>query len=76
MGLRDGAEFAEQLAWMRAFIDRELIPLEPIFDELPAGRVARGQAAPAGPGQGAGPVGRLPRPEARRRAGSVSSSWP
>jgi acyl-CoA dehydrogenase len=30
-------EFAEQLAWMRAFIDRELIPLEPIFDQLPAG---------------------------------------
>jgi len=29
------AEFAGQLAWMRAFIDRELIPLEPIFDELP-----------------------------------------
>ena len=29
-------EFEEQLAWMRAFIDRELIPLEPIFDELPA----------------------------------------
>ena len=28
--------FEEQLAWMRAFIDRELIPLEPIFDELPA----------------------------------------
>ena len=28
-------EFEEQLAWMRAFIDRELIPLEPIFDELP-----------------------------------------
>ena len=29
-------EFEEQLAWMRAFIDRELIPLEPIFDELAA----------------------------------------
>src|SRR5437870_13588097 len=29
-------EFEEQLAWMRAFIDRELIPLEPIFDQLPA----------------------------------------
>ena len=28
-------EFAEQLAWMRSFIDRELIPLEPVFDELP-----------------------------------------
>src|SRR6266540_3204177 len=28
-------EFEEQLAWMRAFIDRELIPLEPIFDRLP-----------------------------------------
>ena len=27
------AEFAGQLAWMRACIDRELIPLEPIFDE-------------------------------------------
>ena len=30
-------EFAEQLAWMRSFIDRELIPLEPVFDELPTG---------------------------------------
>ncbi len=28
-------EFEAKLAWMRAFIDRELIPLEPIFDELP-----------------------------------------
>lgn len=28
-------EFAEQLAWMRSFVDRELIPLEPVFDELP-----------------------------------------
>ncbi|MFC1402148.1 MULTISPECIES: acyl-CoA dehydrogenase family protein [Streptacidiphilus] len=28
-------EFAEQLAWMRSFIDHELIPLEPVFDELP-----------------------------------------
>ena len=28
-------EFEEQLAWMRSFIDRELIPLEPVFDELP-----------------------------------------
>ncbi len=27
--------FAPQLAWMRAFIDRELIPLEPVFDQLP-----------------------------------------
>ena len=29
-------EFEEQLVWMRAFVDRELIPLEPIFDHLPA----------------------------------------
>ena len=29
-------EFEEQLVWMRGFIDRELIPLEPIFDRLPA----------------------------------------
>src|SRR3954449_6165901 len=29
-------EFEAKLAWMRAFIDRELIPLEPIFDTLPA----------------------------------------
>ncbi len=29
-------EFAEQLGWMRAFIDAELIPLEPIQSELPA----------------------------------------
>jgi alkylation response protein AidB-like acyl-CoA dehydrogenase len=27
-------EFAEQLAWMRTFIDAELVPLEPIYDEL------------------------------------------
>src|SRR6202022_1233413 len=29
-------EFSEKLAWMRAFIDRQLIPLEPVFDRLPA----------------------------------------
>jgi len=29
------AEFAEQLAWMRQFIDTQLIPLEPIYDGLP-----------------------------------------
>src|SRR5258708_34294558 len=29
-------EFEEQLVWMREFIDRELIPLEPLFDDLPA----------------------------------------
>ena len=29
-------EFAEQLAWMREFIDGEVIPLEPILGELPA----------------------------------------
>jgi alkylation response protein AidB-like acyl-CoA dehydrogenase len=28
-------EFEQQLAWMRSFVDRELIPLEPVFDELP-----------------------------------------
>jgi len=28
-------EFEEDLAWMRAFIDREVIPLEPLFDQLP-----------------------------------------
>ena len=27
-------EFEEQLEWMRAFIDSELIPLEPILEEL------------------------------------------
>src|SRR3979409_2580842 len=27
-------EFAEQLAWMRTFIDAELVPLEPIYDQL------------------------------------------
>ncbi|MCU1398150.1 MAG: Acyl-CoA dehydrogenase, partial [Acidimicrobiales bacterium] len=29
-------EFEDKLAWMRGFIDRELIPLEPIYDQLPA----------------------------------------
>ncbi len=29
-------EFEAQLQWMRSFIDRELIPLEPILDHLPA----------------------------------------
>jgi alkylation response protein AidB-like acyl-CoA dehydrogenase len=29
-------EFAEQLVWMREFIDGEVIPLEPILGELPA----------------------------------------
>jgi acyl-CoA dehydrogenase len=28
-------EFEEQLQWMRSFVDTELIPLEPIFRELP-----------------------------------------
>jgi acyl-CoA dehydrogenase len=28
-------EFEEKLVWMRAFIERELIPLEPVFDQLP-----------------------------------------
>src|SRR6516162_1688524 len=28
-------EFAEQLRWMREFIDSQLIPLEPIYDRLP-----------------------------------------
>ncbi|MCU1388481.1 MAG: bbsG2, partial [Ilumatobacteraceae bacterium] len=28
-------EFEEKLAWMREFIDRELIPLEPIYDQIP-----------------------------------------
>ena len=28
-------EFEAQLEWMRAFIDTELIPLEPIYDRLP-----------------------------------------
>ena len=28
-------EFEEDLAWMRAFIDREIIPLEPLFDSCP-----------------------------------------
>ena len=29
-------EFAAQLQWMREFIDTQLIPLEPIYDQLPA----------------------------------------
>ena len=29
-------EFQEQLDWMREFIDSEIIPLEPVLDELPA----------------------------------------
>ncbi|MGR7000119.1 acyl-CoA dehydrogenase family protein [Yinghuangia aomiensis] len=29
-------EFAAQLAWMRGFVDDHLIPLEPVFDELPS----------------------------------------
>jgi alkylation response protein AidB-like acyl-CoA dehydrogenase len=28
-------EFQEQLDWMRAFIDAEIVPLEPIMDEIP-----------------------------------------
>jgi len=28
-------EFAEKLSWMRDFIDSEVIPLEPILDEIP-----------------------------------------
>ena len=28
-------EFEEQLAWMRAFIDDELVPLEPILTSCP-----------------------------------------
>jgi acyl-CoA dehydrogenase len=30
------AEFASQLSWMRSFIDGEIVPLEPVLDELPA----------------------------------------
>ena len=63
-------EFEEQLVWMRAFIDRELIPLEPIFDELPPDEWKAVKAPSAGPGQSAGAVGCLPRPEARRRRAS------
>ena len=29
-------EFQEQLDWMREFIDSEIVPLEPVLDELPA----------------------------------------
>ena len=50
-------EFEEQLEWMRTFIDRELIPLEPIFDQLPAEEWQAGQAPPAGAGEGAGACG-------------------
>ena len=61
-------EFEEQLAVdARRSSTRELIPLEPIFDQLPADEWQVGQAPPAGAGEGAGPVGRVPRPEARRR---------
>lgn len=28
-------EFQRELDWMRSFIDREIVPLEPLFDELP-----------------------------------------
>ena len=28
-------EFQEQLDWMREFIDSEIVPLEPVLDELP-----------------------------------------
>ena len=38
-------EFEEQLEWMRAFIDTELIPLEPILQRAPARRVGAGQGA-------------------------------
>ena len=68
-------EFEEQLEWMRAFIDTELIPLEPILRGAHAGRVGAGQGPPAGTGEGARAVGRVPRPEARRRRASGSSSW-
>ena len=34
-------EFEEQLAWMRRFIDEELIPLEPLFDGAARGGVGR-----------------------------------
>ena len=38
------AEFEAQLVWMREFIDREIIPLEPILDELPPDEWTGGQA--------------------------------
>ena len=66
-------EFEEQLAWMRAFIDRELIPLEPIFAR--AARATSGRVVKAHLQEqvkAAGPVGRVPRPEARRRRASAS----
>ncbi len=60
-------EFEQQLVWMREFIDREIVPLEPILDEkIDSGEWAAGQAPPAGPGQGAGSVGGVPRSQTRR----------
>ena len=28
-------EFEQQLVWMREFIDREIVPLEPVLDDIP-----------------------------------------
>ena len=68
-------EFEEQLEWMRAFIDTELIPLEPILQRAHARRVGAGQGLPAGTGEGARALGRVPRPRrsAARASGSSSS---
>jgi hypothetical protein len=35
VGFRDRARVQQKLDWMRAFIEREIQPLEPILDEPP-----------------------------------------
>ena len=60
-------EFQVQLDWMRDFIDDELIPLEPILDALARRRVDSSSKAHLQQRvKDAGPVGRVPRPAARR----------
>ena len=59
-------EFQEQLDWMREFVREEIWPLETIVGELDQGGARPHLRAAPGAGQGARPVGRAPRPRARR----------
>ncbi len=68
-------EFEAELAWMREFIDTELIPIEPILRELPADEWAVVKRHLQDRVKAAGPLGRLPRSQRSAAPASGSSSW-
>ena len=68
-------EFEEDLAWMRAFIEREIIPLEPLFDQLPPDEWQIVKRHLQDQVKATRPLGGLPRPESRRVKDSGSFTW-